>query len=1221
MQTLRIQLQEVQRDCVELRYRVETQKTYESQILSIAEIANLVKESKRDYYIGRPRLKEMGQKLFCWLDGDGRWLSRAIAQCDLGGLILAIATPEKLAHLPWELLHDGTSFLVEGLYPMVVPVRWIDKNTPPPSTLKARPLQVLFMATSPETVEPVLDFEAEEARILAQTQDMAVQVRVEESGCVAELGKLWKRYPPQTFDIFHLTGHGKIQQQTPYDPYFITETETGEPHDTSASELAEVFFDRWPQLIFLSGCRTGQAGNQGAVLSMAETLIHQGAPAVLGWGLEVLETTATAAAAHLYQELAAGYSLGKALGSTYRYLLQKQGVEDWHLLRLYVRGDCPGALVEPPGDYYWQPPQLPQEQFLDPLTQEVRVATREEFVGRRRYLQRYLRALKGGKFLGVLIHGIGGVGKSTVGARLLERMPEYEPIFIYRGLDEAKLINQLSRQCTNETGSEIWQEKLSLMQRLTKFLRMGLNDPKQQLMFVLDDFEANMEPRSDGKRMLKSEVVEVVQGLLDAIAQSRGPHRVIITCRYDFTLDPTLNRRLDREPLAALRGADLRKKCQRLASFQPDSELDANLQEQAKNAADGNPRLLEWLNQILLTPSVAISEITTKIQEVEAEFRADILAEELLNQQDKDLREMLRLGLVFQVPVPRAAFTAICSKIRNLETHITRAISLGLLESIQSTPADGELLRVPRLLPLPVPENDEPLHRQAADLLYRIWWEESETPTEERLIEIHRLALVGKAGEVAAKIGHILSNTWIHQSRYKEALKMCQDTLAVVKDYRIFHQMGISEQQLGEVETASEHYQQALDLCPLEDKREKALIVHNLATFKAKQGEIDQAIALSTESMELFERIGSTLEGKVATLHHLAGIKAKQGEIDEAIALYTQSLEINERIGHLQGKAATLHELAGIKTNQGEIKEAIALYTESLEIDERIGHLEGKAATLHHLAGIKADQGEIKEAIALYTQSLEINERIGILEGKAATLHCLAIIKAKQGEIDEAIALYTESIELEERIGNLEGKAETLYQLATIKTNQGEMGKAIILYTEWLHCLAIIKAKQGEIDEAIALYNKSMELNELIGDVQVKAAILHQLAIITANQGEIDEAIALYNKSMELNELIGNLQGKAATLHQLASIKANQGEIDEAIAFYTQSMELDECIGDVQGKAATLIMLGQLLAIRGDFTTALQYMHESLDILERLRSPEAEKVREIIAQMQKKAEK
>ncbi|MCT7984324.1 tetratricopeptide repeat protein, partial [Laspinema sp. A4] len=90
--------------------------------------------------------------------------------------------------------------------------------------------------------------------------------------------------------------------------------------------------------------------------------------------------------------------------------------------------------------------------------------------------------------------------------------------------------------------------------------------------------------------------------------------------------------------------------------------------------------------------------------------------------------------------------------------------------------------------------------------------------------------------------------------------------------------------------------------------------------------------------------------------------------------------------------------------------------------------------------------------------------------------------------------------------------------------------------------------------------------------------------------------------------------------HQLAGIKANQGEIDEAIALYTASMELEERIGNLQGKAVTLGTLGQLLAIRRDFTTALQYMHESLEILERLRSPEADKVREIIVQIQKMAE-
>ena len=45
------------------------------------------------------------------------------------------------------------------------------------------------MAAAPEGVEPVLDFEAEEAQILKITEGLPLRLRVEDSGCVKELGK------------------------------------------------------------------------------------------------------------------------------------------------------------------------------------------------------------------------------------------------------------------------------------------------------------------------------------------------------------------------------------------------------------------------------------------------------------------------------------------------------------------------------------------------------------------------------------------------------------------------------------------------------------------------------------------------------------------------------------------------------------------------------------------------------------------------------------------------------------------------------------------------------------------------------------------------------------------------------------------------------------------------------------------------------------------------
>ena len=117
-------------------------------------------------------------------------------------------------------------------------------------------------------------------------------------------------------------------------------------------------------------------------------------------------------------------------------------------------------------------------------------------------------------------------------------------------------------------------------------------------------------------------------------------------------------------------------------------------------------------------------------------------------------------------------------------------------------------------------------------------------------------------------------------------------------------------------------------------------------------------------------------------------IYANKGEVDEAIALYNQSLEIIERIGNVKGKAATLHELGRIYTNKGEVEHAIALYNQSLEIFERIGNVQGKAMTLWCLGHLAEQQGEYTKAISDLQLALEILQRLKLpdAEGVRASL-------------------------------------------------------------------------------------------------------------------------------------------------------------------------------------------------------------------------------------------
>ena len=1067
MDVLYIELHPSSETKVELRYQKLNGQGYEKQILRISDIEDAIALAERDIYVAMPDPVAIGKKLFGWLDGDGRWLSRALADCQGELLVLAIANLAKLPHLPWEVLHDREGFLIDRTYPKVVPVRWT-KGEVVASEPADRPLRVMFMATDPEGVEPRLNFEGEEGRILDATRGAALTLRVEESGCVSELKKTWRRYGDNHFDVFHLTGHASIADDG--QPFFITETETGDCYDAKAGEIVDALRFRLPRLVFLSGCRTGQAGEQGATPSMAEALLNLGLTAVLGWGRPIGDDVATLAAACLYESLASANSLVEAISATYQKLREKN-ISNWYLLRLYGRGKLDvslAALVLPLGDRLLPLSSEIEQLFLDPDDATTpRVVRREDFVGRRRILQSSLRRLQGSD-LGVLLHGMGGLGKTTVAKRLLERIADpqnsnYDTIFNYKQFDEGKLLQDLARNCTSEAGHEVLNGKLPLMQKLTKFLKEGMNDKDRCLMFVLDDFEENLEENAFGAWVLKYAVVEPLMALVSAIARSGLRHRLIVTCRYDFNLpDVALNARLFRVPLFSLRGVDLKKKCDRLAGFQlsmlsrEDAEPLVALQKRAIAVADGNPRLLEWLAAILpndLLTEAQKQEVLDRMNAKQTEFREHILAETLLAQQSPDLREMLKLGLVFDLPVPESVFVMVCEGVENLKVHQVRAKAIGLLE------VNGDLYRVPKILvELLSPEFTQEIYATAARELYRVWYQESESSTEEQKLEIHRLALLGDEKEIAVTINQSLAVNWISKSRYREVANICKSTLSVIENYTTLHNLAIAEMNLGVMEDCIHHYQRALELCPDDEAiKEKATIIHNFAIVKAQQGQVDQAIALYQQSLEINERIGD-VQGKAATLHQMAIIYAQQGRVEQAIALYQQSLEIQERIGNVQGKAATLHQMASIYADQGQVDQAIALYQQSVDIQERIGNVQGKASTLHQMAGIYAQHGQVDQAIALFQQSLEIDERTGVLQGKASTLHQMAVIYALQGQVDQAISLFQQSLEINERIGNVQTKAHTLAMMGQILAMNGNFQTAISYLQESLTILQHLKS-------------------------------------------------------------------------------------------------------------------------------------------------------------------
>jgi len=1095
---LHVELVEQTATALELRLWRDNPNAPRTRTLELAEIGGLVGKAETDYYSYLPpKLQEVGQALFRWLDGGERWLAAEIRAADPGEvLVLAIDLPHGLAHLPWEVLHDGTGFLVHAPNPPVLPVRWKQAATPAREPAN-RPLQALFMASSPENVQPMLDYEQEEHEILEATKHASLDLVVEESGSLEELGRLVQDYGRGFFDVLHLTGHANHAKDGT--PVFLLEDTEGQRADATPVEFVKRIPHR-PPLVFLSGCRTGEAAKHGEVRSFAEQLIDKGFRAVLGWGRPVRDAEATLAATLVYQNLAAGESLPLALVRAHAEL-HDSGVRDWHLLRLFCAGDPPAAFVTPvmtPGRK--RPSVRPAEsEFLDRLTGKVKVATRASFVGRRRLLQRTLRELRRpvAPRVGLLLQGQGGRGKSSVVARLCDRLRVFERVVVIGRLDEPSLINawvpdlpdDAARQALRDPGGEL---RYRIQSTLENLARAGHPAP----LFVLDDFEQNQPNAPDGDLALAEHAAKVLLPLLEALADT-GNGRALITCRYAFPAP--FSSYLTTVEVPPLDATEQRKQSLRLDQKAARQTRDPDLLAQAQKAADGNPRLFEWLHAVLERPGLDHAGILAEMQQAEEKFREDILARRLIASLPEEDRVLFGRMLLLTVPVPLAAVHALdpTRDEAGLREALGSAAALGLVDV---TEADGQPhYRVPRQLGgddpplLQVPSENERTALAGAvfDVLHRIWWVETDEPQENRALELIRLAAEAGRKEELVVLAKAVTGSWLGSHRYSETSALLEPLLDVAGRHPgMLVNLGRAKQTLGHGEESGSLLKEAVASSAGFSDGLRVVILFHYTNWLSSQGELDEVVRISREELiPLLSEKGADRE-RAIIWGKIADVLGARGELEEALRIRCEEeLPVFERLGDVHSRAVTLSRIADVLEKQGEWEEALRIRREEvLPVFERLGDARERALTLGKIADVLAAWGEWEQVLRiLREEELPVYERLGDVRSWAATLGQIANVLVTQGELEEALRIRRqELLPVFERLGDVALRAVALGQIAEVLVVQGELEEALRILRE----------------ELLPVFAR-------LGDVRSRAVTLGNIADVLAAQGELEEALRI----------------------------------------------------------------------------------------------------------------
>jgi tetratricopeptide (TPR) repeat protein len=196
----------------------------------------------------------------------------------------------------------------------------------------------------------------------------------------------------------------------------------------------------------------------------------------------------------------------------------------------------------------------------------------------------------------------------------------------------------------------------------------------------------------------------------------------------------------------------------------------------------------------------------------------------------------------------------------------------------------------------------------------------------------------------------------------------------------------------------------------------------NEAAVRRLRGELDAAIRLHEQALELRERILGPEHPDVATTRsNLALVVADTGDLARARRLHEDALASRERaLGpEHPNVASSLDNLGGVARALGEHETARALHERALGIWERTVGPDhpGVAVSLSSLAVVHLRLGDRAAATRAAERALAIRERALGLEHPdvAMTLDVLASLRWSAGRRDEAIAMSERSLAIRQQ--------------------------------------------------------------------------------------------------------------------------------------------------------------------------------------------------------------
>jgi tetratricopeptide (TPR) repeat protein len=890
---------------------------------------------------------------------------------------------------------------------------------------------------------------------------------------------------PGYYHILHFDGHGgygiladdTAQAGTlaeAINPYalqkgpqgcLVFETADGKPDPVPAETLSTTLHEFRIPMVVLNACQSATIDEnaESAFASVAASLVRAGIRSVVAMAWSLYVSGAQQFLPAFYRRLLETGNLAEPTRAGRAAMLAHPG-------RVCARGTYPLKDWLVPVVYQQQPADLSFVTQARPKQDEQTAASLPEeatdkenpygFIGRDSAILALERALLRDP-PAILIHGLGGVGKTTLARGFLQWLRQTEGLgagclwFTFNDIHTAEYV-------LNGIGTQIFGSQFITLDTDQKLAALGKALRENRLILVWDNFESASGNEAAGiDPLLRPDDLQLLRRFLQAIQGGRS--KVLITSRSEESWLPAhLRYKL---ALGGLTGESRWEFCTAILrnlgiqTNREDPELAALM-----DTLDGHPLLM----RAVLPRLEGGRSPKSILQELQGNLAAGGVGSDLTQKKVYATLRFVEDGL------PKDLRPALVP----LGLH-DRFVDARLLEMMAEGANQTQVTR-----------------RQIDRLLSALATAGLVRDRGQAIYELHPALTGFLRSTVSAKVAAGELESW--QRAFVHVMGSLADTLAPKELHEqrpYFH-----------IHSADFHAALALADALAIDTAFAAL-TQLLAAFAQNTLNFDSAERLF-ERLAEHRRVRGDSRGEAIACHQLGRIAEEHRDFETAEKWYRKSLQIQEKQGIDSFAASTYHQLGRIAEERRDFETAEKWHLKSLEISEKHGDEHHVAGTYHQLGMIAQERRDLETAEKWYRKSREVSERLGIDSFAASTYHHLGMIAQERRGFETAEKWYLKSLEISERLGIDSYAAGTYHQLGVIADERRDFETAEKWYRKGLE----IREKQGNEHGAALTY---ANLGILAGERErfvdsarwfVKSIVIlrnchdpHEAAIQTAN--------------------------------------------------------------------------------------------------------------------------